>query len=508
MIEIEALRYTYPEAKQSSLERVDLRIGTGERVVLAGVSGSGKSTLLRVVNGLVPHFYGGRFGGRALVGGVDTRDSSPHGLAAHVGTVFQDLPARFLTGSVEDEIGFSLEVARVEARRIPARVAQIAERMGVSTLAGRRLERLSAGEQARLAIAAAAARRPRVLLLDEPVTHIDPAGAQAVVEWVRQLSQEDAVTVVVAEHRLEAWQGIADRVVRLDLGGVLAGSGQSSSGDEEGPELDQIVASPAPAALRARSVRLTLGGVGILQGIDIDIRPGELLALVGRNGSGKTTLLRCMIGLTRPEAGEISLNGKSIDGRSVSETARTIGYVPQAPSSMLFADTVADEVGLTLGSRGESDTPSDRARWLAAFGLSALAGRYPRDLSAGERQRLALAAVLAGRPSIVLLDEPTLGMDRRRMAWLGRGLERLRRAGCAIVVATHDAAFVAEYATRAVLLAAGRIAAEGKPGPVLGADPAFAGALARWRAAAAGAERRIEDLSAAVERMGRTDAHH
>src|SRR3989304_5052009 len=171
MIDLEEVRYPYPEGTPPSLDGVDLMVSAGERVVLTGVSGSGKSTMLRVVNGLVPHFYGGRFGGRALVGGVDTRASSPQGLAADVGTVFQDLPARFLTGTVEDEIAFSLEVGREEARRIPARVAEIAERMAVSALGDRRLDQLSAGEQARLAIAVAAARRPRVLLLDEPVTH-------------------------------------------------------------------------------------------------------------------------------------------------------------------------------------------------------------------------------------------------------------------------------------------------------------------------------------------------
>ena len=484
MISIEAVRYTYPEAPRPALSGIDLTVSAGERVLLAGVSGSGKSTLLRVVNGLVPHFYGGRFGGRALVGGVDTRLSSPQGLAADVGTVFQDLPARFLTGTVEDEIAFSLEVGREEARRIPARVAEIAERMAVSALGDRRLDQLSAGEQARLAIAVAAARRPRVLLLDEPVTHIDPSGAQAVVEWVRQLSHDEGVAVLVAEHRLEVWQVIADRVMRLSQGGLPAVDGPSKSGNGECPELGEIGASVPPAALRLRGLRLRLGRVDVLRGVDLDVRPGELLALVGRNGSGKTTLLRCIMGLTRPGVGEISINGASVNGRSVGEVARTIGYVPQAPSSMLFADSVAEEIGLTLRSRGHDDGPSGVAPWLAAFGLSSLAGRYPRDLSAGERQRVALAAVLAGRPSMVLLDEPTLGMDRPRMGWLGRGLERLRRAGCAIVVATHDASFVAEYASRAVLLAAGRIAAEGRPRVVLEADPAFAGALARWHAGA------------------------
>ncbi len=502
VIHLEDVRYTYPEAARPSLDGVNLMVSTGERVVLAGVSGSGKSTLLRVVNGLVPHFYGGRFGGRASVAGVDTRNSSPQGLAANVGTVFQDLPARFLTNTIEDEIAFSMEVARVDPRQMPARVAEIAERMGVAALANRRLDQLSAGEQARLAIAAAAARQPRVLLLDEPVTHIDPAGAMAVVEWVRQLSHQEGMTVIVAEHRLEAWHEVMDRLVRLRPNGVVASDGPIFEDHGEGAELGEIEMLGTPAKLRVRDLRLNFGTVKVLQGIDLDVGPGEWLALVGRNGSGKTTLLRCLIGLTRPHGGEISVRGRSIVGRPVGETARTIGYVPQAPSSMLFADSVEDEITLTLRNRGYASSPGAVGPWLEAFGLSSLAARYPRDLSAGERQRVALAAVLSGRPSIVLLDEPTLGMDRWRMGWLGRSLERLRQAGCAIVVATHDAAFVAEYASRAVLLAAGRIAADGDPTAVLRADPAFAAALTRWRATRDAGEPRVME----VQPMGNPDA--
>ena len=170
---------------------------------------------------------------------------------------------------------------------------------------------------------------------------------------------------------------------------------------------------------------------------------------------------------------------------------------------MLFADSVEDEVALTLRNRGYAHSPSAVTPWLEGFGLSSLAARYPRDLSAGERQRVALAAVLAGRPSIVLLDEPTLGMDRWRMGLLGRSLERLRQAGCAIVVATHDAAFVAEYASRALLLAAGRIAADGDPRAVLRADPAFDAAFTRWSATRHAAERRPME----VQRMENPDAN-
>jgi energy-coupling factor transport system ATP-binding protein len=194
-------------------------------------------------------------------------------------------------------------------------------------------------------------------------------------------------------------------------------------------------------------------------------------------------LLRTLVGLQRADAGQIVLDGTSILGRPVTEIARRIGFVPQAPASMLFADTAEDEILMTLQRRGK-DGAAAAAAWLAAFGLTDVRGRYPRDLSAGERQRLALAAILAGQPQVLLLDEPTLGMDRERLRWLGRVLTELCRSGCSILVATHDVGFVAEHATRALLQQDGRITAQGRPDQVLQKDEAFAEALADWRAEA------------------------
>jgi len=487
---LERLRYTYPGAARPALDGLDLTLDLGQRALLAGPSGAGKSTLLRTGNGLVPHFYGGRFGGRATVMGVDTRTASPQSLSSHVGMVFQDLPARFLTDSVQDEIAFSLEVAGLDGQAMPRRVDSIVERMGVTRLVGRRLDHLSAGEQARLAIAAALARNPRLLLLDEPVTHIDPAGAQAVVEWVADLAQRQGVAVLLAEHRPEVWRGSIDRWLHLGFEGKVLTGEPSAAGVEPAPDLREQFAGLASHSLRARGLQLELGHRPILRQVDLDLGPGEVLAVVGRNGSGKTTLLRALVGLQRLDAGTVEVDGLPAGGRPGLVGAGFLGLVPQAPSSMLFAETAEDEIGLSLRGRGEAG-PSAAEPWLEAFGLTAVRQRYPRDLSAGERQRLALAAILSGRPSLLLLDEPTLGMDRQRLLWLGRVLVDLRKAGGAALVATHDAGFVSTYATRAALLEDGRIVSQGAPETVLQADPAFAAALDRWRAEVALSRRRV-----------------
>jgi energy-coupling factor transport system ATP-binding protein len=500
-VELENVSYAYPEASRLALDQIDLRIAAAESVLIAGASGSGKSTLLRAVNGLVPHFYGGRFAGRASVMGLDTRTTAPQLLAAHVGMVFQDLPARFLSDSVDGEIAFSLELAGNGGRLTAGQVEAISERMGVAHLRGRRLEHLSAGEQARLAIAAALARRPKVLLLDEPVTHIDPAGSQAVVGWASQLRRQEGVTVLLAEHRPEVWRAMIDREIRLGADGRIVSDVDPRPG--EAPALDATLdevpsgmlgaipsgmlgaipsgtlSAVAPSTLRARGLDIILGRRPILRGIDMDLTPGELVAVVGRNGSGKTTLLRALVGLQRVESGHIELGGRPISSWAPTERIGRLGFVPQAPASMLFAETAEDEIASTLRRRGEAAGAVEP--WLEAFGLAGVRQRYPRDLSAGERQRLALGAILAGLPSVLLLDEPTLGMDRARLAWLGGVLTELRRGGCAILVATHDPGFVAGFATRAVLLAGGGIVAHGDPQDVLRADPAFADALSRWK---------------------------
>ena len=500
MIDLDRLTYTYPRAPGPALTSVSLHVEPGQTVLLTGRSGSGKSTLLGTINGLVPHFYGGRFSGRARIAGRDTRTHRPYELSGIVGTAFQEPATRFVTRSVTDELAFGLEAEGLPGDEIGRRVRATIERMNLGPLVHLPLEQLSGGEQQRVAVAAALVREPRVLVLDEPTSQLDADGARGVLDWLRDLWRENQLTTLISEHRLARLLPDADRVAALGPGGTLEAWGAP------GDVLPQLAYGPPlieaarrlglPAGLsdesrdRLRSAlhemerpvragstgdrRLTCRGLSFaypagfaLSEIGFDVRQGEALALLGGNGSGKTTLLRCLMGLLT-HRGEIEVEGRAIHSLPVAERARAVAYLPQWPSAFLFAETVREELLTTLRYHGlEPVAEHHPDPMLEAFGLAALADRYPRDLSAGERQRTALAAVMIARPRAVLLDEPTLGMDPLSQADLARRIRGWKRAGLSVIVATHDVEFAAAITDRAIVLQAGRWVAEGATREVL-----------------------------------------
>jgi energy-coupling factor transport system ATP-binding protein len=495
VIDITSVRYFYPDGDAPALDGLDLHIAQGEMYLLAGRSGSGKSTIQRAVVGLVPRFYGGRFSGRVVAAGLDTRHHPPLEMAAHVGTVFQEPENRFVSRRVEDEIAFGLELAGFASSEIARRVTETVERIDIGPLLGHSLETLSAGEQQRVAVAAALARRPAILLLDEPTSQLDGIGAEEVVNWVTALGRDSGLTAVVGESRLGRWVEAAHRVGYLEAGRIQV-EGSPEEAIERMPissplaeaarslGLDRWMGAraqdelrrrllrlsnghgpqpvPGPPRLRAQGLHFAFDRTPVLEGADLEVAAGETVALVGRNGSGKTTLLRSLIGLLTPQAGSLELDGRSILDRTVFERAREIGYVPQWPAGLLFAHDLREELGITLRNLGrDADPPFEPEELLARFGLLEVAGRYPRDLSAGQRQRAALATIVVGGPRVVLLDEPTLGMDALAQESLGRLLEELRAGGTAIILATHDVEFAARIAQRCVVLEKGRILASG-----------------------------------------------
>ena len=525
LIEFDRVTYTYPGARRPVLRDFSLVLPVGEVITVAGPSGAGKSTLLRCINGLVPHFSGGTLTGNVRVLGLDPVTATPQVMSRHVGFVFQDPEAQFVMDRVEDEIAFALENVAMPPQEMRIRVEETLDLLDVATLRERPLAELSGGERLRVAIAAALALRPEILVLDEPTSQLDPKSAEDVLNALARLNSDLGLTVILAEHRLERVLPFTDQLL------YLPGEGMSPAlGDprtvlpvmEQVPPLarlakklawsplpltikeglrfsrSMVTASaaqsqpdpeptpPSSAALVAtRDVEVRYGRTTVLQGVDFALHPGEIVAVMGRNGSGKSTLLKTLVGLVRPHAGQVLVEGRDAAKLDVATICQTVGYLPQDPNSLLFADTVMEEVWFTLRNHGyepggdPAKLPIDPDELLAQLGIAELADAYARDLSVGQRQRVALAAITVVKPQALLLDEPTRGLDYGAKAQLSDLLIGWRKAGMGIGLVTHDVELAAAIADRVVLMSQGEIIAQGAPAAVLGASPLFAPQIAR-----------------------------
>ncbi|MGH7761397.1 MAG: ABC transporter ATP-binding protein [Candidatus Dormibacteraceae bacterium] len=437
------LSYWYPGADEPALQDVSLLVDAGLTLV-TGSSGGGKSTLLRVLNGLVPHFHGGRIAGFAEVAGHDVITTPTRTLARTVGFVFQDPELQMVYDAVDREVAFGLENIALPPREMAARVDEALHAAGAAHLAGRSVRTLSGGERQRVALASALAMRPRLVVLDEPTAQLDPDGASMVLDAVRDLVQQGRAAVI-AEHRLERLLTRASASLIVEQGSVREGW----PAPPRAPAFRPMHSNSGPVAWSLSGVSAGFGGRIVLDSIDAIGRQGEVVALSGPNGGGKTTLLRLIAGAVSPVSGEVERR----PGR--------IAYLPQNPTALLHRPTLRSEVSLTLDRAGESDAPETI---LTELGLLALAGRYPRDLSCGERQRAALAAVLPGRPALVLLDEPTRGIDAAARVALVKLVSRLRDGGSAVVLATHDPDLRSALADRELSVSGGKVV-EATPRP-------------------------------------------
>ncbi len=418
------LSFAYPGASRA-LRDVSLELEPGEVVALLGPSGSGKSTLLRALAGLVPHFHGGRFSGRVVVAGLDTRMVRPAALAGTVATVFQDPEDQVVMTIVANEVAFGLENLGVPPEEIWPRVERALASVDAQHLWGRKTVELSGGELQRVCLASALALEPQLLLLDEPTSQLDPEAAALFLDAVERLG----ATVVLSEHRVARALALATRVLFVDGGRIVLDAARTEALEwlaAERPRWTEacVPVTQAPSAdvvLRARGISFAYReALPVLDGVDLDLCRGEIVALEGANGSGKTTLARILSGLLEPQAGTVELRGRA-------------GYLSQDPGRYLVKETALGEVALAVNG----DEHRARAALVRA-GLGWATARHPRDLSSGERERLAVAAVAVADPDLLVLDEPTRGLDPERKSELAAWLERYAAAGNAVLIATHD----------------------------------------------------------------------
>jgi energy-coupling factor transport system ATP-binding protein len=529
---IEGLGYAYPNATGPALRDVSLRLAPGELALLAGRSACGKSTLLRAACGLVPHFHGGEIEGRVEVAGIDALATGPGELASVVGYVAQDPETQVVSTTVSAEIELPLEMRGDHPSFRARAVEEVALALAIPHLLDRAVDTLSGGELQRVALAAALVTRPRLVLLDEPTSQLDPVAGDELIWLLRRLNEEWGVTILLAEHRLERCLAAADRVVAMSSGSISF-DGDPNSFLTWAQEADTALETPAarlftlagiePLPVGVRAARRTLASIGaadrgqgdplrtactfsstrsgatdpaspkklreegvplpsnatltsrdlwielvsgdtprdILKGIDLEVKSGERVALMGRNGAGKSTLLKAAAGLIEPVRGKL-------------DVPAGIALLMQNPSDYLVRERVGDELPGDVGLAA-----------LRIVGMEHAIDADPRDLSGGERQRLALAIALAGRmegdelPGLVALDEPTRGMDRARKDDLVQLIEKLAGRGAGVLVATHDVEFAAAFAERVVLLGDGVIIADGPAAEILSGGWYFATEVAR-----------------------------
>lgn len=491
-LRFESFSCRHPGAQAPALREVDLVFARGEMVVVAGPSGSGKSTLLRAAAGLMPNFDGGTAAGRVVTGGLDTRANGPGEIGRVCGLVMQDAERQAVMATPRGEIALPLESRGFSVTAIARAVEESALLTGVEGLLDRKLSTLSGGELQRVAVAAALAAGSGILLLDEPTSQLDPVAADGLVWLLRRVNEEQGITVVIAEQRLERLLPAADRVVVLNEGRVACdespeeflewAAGRSPALQTPAGLLFEKAGLPAPpttvkgaraalaergllpagvvaleagttrpagtaAARRGPTVRVRgvwdepKGARPLLAGVDLEASRGETVALMGRNGAGKSTLLRQLAGLRRPTRGRIETDGE-------------LAMLTQDASNCLIAPS--------LGELFDAEE-------LAAAGIACDPSRSPRDLSGGERQWLAFEIVMraVGDRGVVLLDEPTRGLDRARRGDLGARISCAAEEGSTLILATHDAELAAEVADRIVLLAEGRVITSGTPREVL-----------------------------------------
>jgi energy-coupling factor transport system ATP-binding protein len=547
LFEIENLTYFYPDSRLPALKNINLSLEKEEFLLVVGGSGSGKSTLARLLAGLVPDYYGGRICGRVLFQDKPLQEGR-RSLGAQVGIVFQDPEKQLVLTSVEAEIAFGLENLGLPQQEMLRRVAEVMSFLNLSPLKEEFTANLSGGQKQKVALASVLAMKPRVLILDEPTSQLDPAAADEFLYLVERLNREMGYTVVLIEQRLDRCFHLADRVAFMDRGAIMhtgtaaeaarwqvqhslpfippvsrffvsIGSAVVPLTVKDGRrELEKHFAAPAPATgiydrqiddpgrqsaektavLDIEDVWFAYeNGREALKGANLRVARGDFLVILGENAAGKSTLLKLIAGILKPGRGRLAVLGEDTRRSTPASMARKIGYLSQNPNDYLFEDTVEEEIRFTLNNLGRADQGMVDGI-LEKLDLNGVSGANPRDLSGGERQRVALASVLVAGPDLLLLDEPTRGMDYSLKKELGTLLQEQNQQGLTTVLVTHDVEFAAEYARQVAVMFDGRIVAAGSKHQILAGSAFYSPQIARLFYGIAGDVLTVSD---AVEKM-------
>jgi len=501
MIKFKAVSFAYQQNSAVIIRDFNAELKPGEFNLVVGKTGSGKSTLLNLINGSAPHLTGGLLAGDIEVFGFNTMSYKPRDLAETVGVVGQKPRDGFVTSTVKEELAYSLECQGVDIRVMQQRIDETSELVGLKDSLAKPLEILSAGMQQRVAIASVLVNRPKVLVLDEPTSALDPPAAEEVLGILQRLTYELGISIVVAEHRLERILQFADRLIYVPGEGsrILVGDVKSIIPNVDlAPPIVQLAKQlnwqPTPLNVRAAkkftapllqsltpiikpssehaevlstlsNVTVRFANVQALNGISFSIQFGETLAVLGKNGAGKSTLLATLAGLIKPDYGDVNLLNLDPAKLSGKEFLKYIGFVPQEPADLLLQTTIDEECALTDQISGLPDgtTKNHVKKFLPEISFT----QHPLDLSEGQQLLLTLSIVLVNSPKLILLDEPTRGLDYFAKNQLINHLKKLKTSGISVVVATHDVELVAELEARVVLLADGGIIANGPAREVL-----------------------------------------
>lgn len=466
MLKVTDLSFSYSGAESPTLKRVNLQFSKGEFTLICGPTGGGKTTLLRAINGLAPHFTGGNLRGRLEVAGEDVTGLMPHETAHLIGYVSQQPENSFVGDTVEDELTFGLEQLGVAMPEMKIRVQEISKYFDLEELLETPLANLSGGQQQRVAIAAALSAGQKLLLLDEPTSALDAEASAATLKLLRQLSRERGTTILIAEHRIDRLLEQVDSVVIVHGDATVSMTATSTAIDAEDSWLTSRHAKYFPTEATPRSAKtLEVRGLCVnyqnataLDSVSLEMHAGEILGVVGANGSGKSTLLWAIQGSGKRTSGVVSTEWGDPRSLKPIERLSLVTLVPQNSSDLLFLSTLGDELA-------ESDACAKVPHNTTAKLFSSVAGRvnpalHPRDLSSGQQLALVLALQLAKGAPIILLDEPTRGLDYLAKQNFARHLSMLREQGKSILIATHDREFLEQLADRTITLEAGRLVGE------------------------------------------------